>query len=40
MRRIVTTLVAGVVLSLTAVVASAQGSWTDGPLLPTPRSEI
>jgi N-acetylneuraminic acid mutarotase len=41
MRSIVTALVIGVLLSLTSVAASAQGWWTtDGPLLPTPRSEI
>src|SRR5262245_14484288 len=41
MRRFVTTLVAGVALSFATAAAWAQGSWvTDGPLLPTPRSEI
>jgi N-acetylneuraminic acid mutarotase len=41
MRNLVTALVMGVVLSLATVGAWAQGSWTtDGPLLPTPRSEI
>lgn len=41
MRSLATALVIGVVLSLTTVGAWAQGSWTmDGPLLPTPRSEI
>ncbi len=41
MRRMVTALVTGVVLSAIAVAVWAQGSWaTDGPLLPTPRSEI
>jgi N-acetylneuraminic acid mutarotase len=41
MWRTVTATAAGVVLSLVAVVGWAQGNWTtDGPLLPTPRSEI
>lgn len=41
MRRMVTALVTGVVLSLTTAVGWAQGTWTtDEPLLPTPRSEI
>src|SRR5262245_4441224 len=41
MQRVVAALLSAVVLSTIAVVAWAQGSWsTDGPLLPTPRSEI